>query len=283
MPGHGDVDPSEDEVDAEADPGTVPEAAADLDEAAIERAAGLVADSDHLVAFTGAGVSTESGIPDFRSPGGLWDTYDPRDFTIQALREDPVAYWERRLEMRAEREFSWSDVEPNPAHEAIARLEAEGPLSTVITQNVDGLHQAAGSDPDDVLELHGTRTAAKCLGCGQRLALDLLAGKLDDEPLPPECDDCGGLLKRATVSFGEQLPQDVLRRAKREARACDCFLVVGSSLTVEPAASLPRLARQHGAALVVVNLDATPMDDDADVVAYGKAGEALPRIAERAL
>lgn len=281
MPGQGDVDPSEGEEDD--GPGTVPDAAAELDEGAIDRAADLVAGSEHLVAFTGAGVSTESGIPDFRSPGGLWDTYDPRDFTIQALRGDPVAYWERRMEMRAEREFSWSDVEPNPAHEAIARLEADGPLSTVITQNVDGLHQAAGSDPDAVLELHGTRTAAKCLGCGQRLALSVLEGKLDDEALPPECDDCGGLLKRATVSFGEQLSQDVLRRAKQEARECDCFLVVGSSLTVEPAASLPRLAREHGAALVVVNLDATPMDDDADAVAYGKAGEALPRIVEEAL
>lgn len=267
----------------DTDPDTVPEGAAELDESAIERAADLVADSDHLVAFTGAGVSTESGIPDFRSPGGLWDTYDPRDFTIQALRSDPVAYWERRLEMRAERDFSWSDVEPNPAHEALARLAAEGPLSTLITQNVDGLHQAAGSDPDDVLELHGTRTAAKCLGCGRRLALSVLEEKLENEALPPECDDCGGLLKRATVSFGEQLPRDVLQRAQREARECDTFLVAGSSLTVEPAASMPRIARQHGAALVVVNLDATPMDDEADAVAYGKAGEALPRIVERAL
>jgi NAD-dependent deacetylase len=245
--------------------------------------ADAVREADTAVAFTGAGVSTESGIPDFRSPGGIWDTYDPRDFTIGALRSDPVAYWERRLEMRAERDFSWSDVEPNPAHEAIARLEDEGPLSTVITQNVDGLHQAAGSDPDAVLELHGTRTAAKCLGCGQRLSLAVLQRKLDDEPLPPECDDCGDLLKRATVSFGEQLPVDVLQRARREARDCDCFLVAGSSLTVEPAASMPRIAGQHGAALIVVNLDATPMDDVADVVAYGKAGEVLPRIVERAL
>ena len=281
MSGGEDADPGAGR--GHTDPGTVPEAAAHLDEAAIDRAADLVAESEHLVAFTGAGVSTESGIPDFRSPGGLWDTYDPRDFTIQALRSDPVAYWERRLEMREERDFTWTDVEPNPAHAALARLESEGSLSTVITQNVDDLHQAAGNAPENVLELHGTRTAAKCLGCGQRLDLSILEEKLADEPLPPECDDCGGLLKRATVSFGEQLPRDVLRRARREARECDTFLVAGSSLTVEPAASLPRIARDGGAALIVVNLDATPMDDDADAVAYGKAGEALPRIVDGAL
>ena len=269
--------------DTDPDPGTVPEAAAELDEAAIARAADLVAESDHLVAFTGAGVSTESGIPDFRSPGGLWERYDPSDFTIQALHSDPVAYWERRLEMREGRDFSWEDVEPNSAHEAIARLEAEGPLSTVITQNVDGLHQDAGSSPDSVLELHGTRKHAKCIGCRQRLDLSILEGKLEEEDLPPRCDDCGGLLKRATVSFGESLPSAVLQRAKREAQACDCFVVVGSSLTVEPAASLPRVAHRNGASVVIVNLDATPMDDDADVVAYGRAGDALPRIVDGAL
>jgi len=265
------------------DPDPVPEAAAELDEDAISRAAELVDQSEHLVAFTGAGASTESGIPDFRSPGGLWERYDPRDFTIQALHADPVAYWERRLEMREGRDFSWEDVEPNPAHSAIARLEAEGPLSVVITQNVDGLHQAAGSSPDAVLELHGTRKHAKCLGCGGRLDLAILERKLAEEDLPPRCDDCGGLLKRATVSFGESLPRVVLQRAEREARECDCFVVVGSSLTVEPAASLPRVALRNGAAVVIVNLDATPMDDDADVVAYGRAGEALPRIVDGAL
>ena len=282
MTGEEDVDDGATGT-APADPATVPESVAEPDPAAIDRAADLLAVSEHLVAFTGAGVSTESGIPDFRSPGGLWDSYDPRDFTIQALRSDPVAYWERRLEMRAERDFSWTDVEPNPAHSAIARLGSDGPLSAVITQNVDGLHQAAGSDPASVLELHGTRTAAKCLGCDQRLDLSMLDGKLDEEELPPRCDDCGGLLKRATISFGERLPREVLRRAKREARECDTFLVAGSSLTVEPAASLPRIALENGAALVVVNLDATPMDDAADAVVYGRAGEALPRIVDRAL
>jgi len=247
----------------------------------IERAAALVREADDVVGFTGAGVSTESGIPDFRSPGGLWDRYDPSDFTIQALHDDPVAYWEKRLEMREEREFDWEDIDPNPAHYAFADLEDAGRLSALVTQNVDGLHQAAGSE--HVLELHGTRTEAKCLGCDRRLPLDTLEHELEAGPLPPRCDDCDGLLKRATVSFGEALPRDVLTGARRAARTCDCLLVAGSSLTVEPAASLPRIALRNGADLVVVNLDETGVDRDADVVIHGKAGETLPPIVERAL
>ncbi|MFB6172634.1 MAG: NAD-dependent deacetylase [Haloarculaceae archaeon] len=247
----------------------------------VDRAADLLGASEHLVGFTGAGVSTESGIPDFRSPGGLWDRYDPSDFTIQALRRDPVAYWERRREMRAEREFDWSAVEPNPAHHALAALERDGPLEALVTQNVDGLHQAAGSER--VLELHGTRTEAKCLECDRRVPIETLERKLEDEPLPPRCDACDGLLKRATVSFGEALPRQVLQSARQAAVDCDCFLVAGSSLTVQPAASLPRLALQNGADLVVVNLEATAMDDAAAVAVQGKAGEVLPRVVERAL
>ena len=249
----------------------------------IERAGELVGDAERLVVFTGAGVSTESGIPDFRSPGGIWDRYDPSDFTIDAFRRDPVAYWERSLEREAESDFSWEEVEPNPAHEAIARLERDGPLSAVVTQNVDGLHQAAGNDPDRVLELHGTRKEAKCLDCARRFPISVLETKLDEEPLPPRCDECDGLVKRATIAFGERLPQEVLRRAEQESRACDCFVIVGSSVTVQPAASLPRIAVQYGADLIVVNLQETPMDDDADVVLAEKAGEALPRIVDAAL
>lgn len=254
-----------------------------MTDAELERAADLIAASDHLVAFTGAGVSTESGIPDFRSPGGIWDRYDPDDFTIQALRRDPVSYWETRLEMRERGVFDWEEYDPNPAHEAIARLEDDGPLSSVITQNVDGLHQAAGNDPESVLELHGTFDRAKCADCDRRFPTETLESKLDAASLPPRCEACGGLLKYATVSFGETLPRDVLMRARRESRECDCFLVVGSSVTVEPAASLPRLAARDGASLLVVNLEPTPIDDLADAVVHGEAGDALPRIVDRAV
>lgn len=249
----------------------------------IDEAARRVAASEQLVVFTGAGVSTESGIPDFRSPGGIWDRFDPNDFTIQKLKREPVAYWEARLEMERESDFDWGTVDPNPAHEAIARLEHDGPLSSVITQNVDGLHQAAGNSPETVLELHGRRDRAKCIGCDVRLPLSVLEEKLDEEPLPPRCDECDGLLKYATVSFGEMLPPDVLSRARRESQTCDCFMVVGSSVTVEPAASLPRIAARNGATLLVVNLDSTGVDGSADVVVSGKAGETLPVIVDRAL
>ncbi len=249
----------------------------------IDRAVERIAESDRLVVFTGAGVSTESGIPDFRSPGGIWDRYDPKDFTIQSLKRDPVSYWEKRLEMESESDIDWENVEPNPAHEAIARLEHEGLLSCVITQNVDGLHQAAGNDPADVLELHGTREGAKCLDCDRRPPVETIESKLKDEPLPPRCDACGGLLKYATVSFGEKLPPEVLSRARRESRECDCFLVVGSSVAVEPAASLPRVAARNDASLLVVNLDSTGVDRSADVVINGKAGETVPLIVDRAI
>lgn len=246
----------------------------------LRRAQRALASADDVVAFTGAGVSTESGIPDFRSPGGIWDRFDPRDFTIQTLYDDPVGYWEKRLELRDAMDFDWEAVEPNPAHEALADLERSGPLSAVITQNVDGLHQKAGNEPSRVFELHGTRTQAKCLGCERRLPLSTLDRKLEESELPPRCDDCGGLLKRATVSFGERLPSSVLSAARTAATECDCLLVVGSSLTVEPAASLPRLTRQNGGELVIVNLEPTGLENSATAFLEGKAGELLPRLVD---
>lgn len=261
-----------------------PDVATDVEEGDIERAAERIRTADEVVVFTGAGVSTESGVPDFRSPGGIWDKYDPSDFTIQALRRDPVSYWERRLERREESDIDWAEIKPNPAHEAIADLESVGKLSWVVTQNVDGLHQEAGNDPDNVLELHGTRKRAKCLDCGIRLPLSVLEEKLESEPLPPECDTCGGLLKRATVSFGEQLPADVLQQARSAARSCDCMLAVGSSLTVQPAASLPRTTLQYGGDLVIVNLEPTGLEGrDGTTFLKGKAGQVVPEVVERAL
>lgn len=252
--------------------------ASDIDEA-IE----ILRESDNLVVFTGAGVSTESGIPDFRSPGGIWDQYDPMNFTIQAFRRDPVAYWERRLEMREEQEYEWADIDPNAAHQAIAELEDTEKFQWLITQNVDGLHQEAGSNPERVLELHGTRRRAKCIGCDRRFDISVLEEKLDEDSLPPRCDDCDGLLKRATVSFGESLPAAVLSQAREAAQSSDCFLVVGSSLSVEPAASLPRVAARNDAALLIVNLRETPLDHLASVVLSEKAGTVVPQLVEGVL
>ena len=248
-------------------------------EQAVRRARAALSSADDVVAFTGAGVSTESGIPDFRSPGGIWDRFDPRDFTIQRLRNDPVGYWETRLEAREAMDFDWETVEPNPAHEALVDLERAGVLSAIITQNVDGLHQKAGTDPDRVFELHGTRTQAKCLDCEEQFPLSTLEHKLADQ-LPPRCDDCGGLMKRATVSFGERLPSSVLSAARAAATDCDCLLVVGSSLTVEPAASLPRLAVRNGGDLVICNLEPTGLEHQATAFLQGKAGEVLPRLVD---
>lgn len=261
-----------------------PDVSADVDETALSNAIDTLQDADDVVVFTGAGVSTESGIPDFRSPGGVWDKYDPSDFTIQALRRDPVSYWERRLERRNESTIDWDSVTPNPAHESIAALEEQGMLSYVITQNVDGLHQKAGNDPDRVLELHGTRHQSKCLECQQRFSLDILETKLTDKSLPPQCDQCGGLLKRATVSFGEQLPADVLREARMAAESCDVMLAVGSSLTVQPAASLPRTTLQSGGVVIIVNLEPTGLErQDRTIFLKGKAGEVVPAIVDDAL
>lgn len=249
----------------------------------INEANSILQGSDNLVVFTGAGVSTESGIPDFRSPGGIWDQYDPMDFTIQAFRQDPVGYWERRLEMRAEQDYDWADIQPNAAHQAIADLDGTEKFQWLITQNVDGLHQEAGSDPDRVLELHGTRRQAKCLGCDRRFDISVLEEKLEQESLPPRCDDCDGLLKRATVSFGESLPAVVLSQAREAAQSSDCFLVVGSSLSVEPAASLPRVAARNDADLLIVNLTETPLDHLASVVLSEKAGTVVPQLVEGVL
>lgn len=238
-----------------------------------------LAASDRLVAFTGAGVSTESGIPDFRGPDGVWKEFDPRDLSITALRSNPADYWTRRREFEAQ--IDWEAVEPNAAHDALAKLETAGPLQAVITQNVDGLHQAAGNET--VFELHGTRQAAECLGCGQRVATDVLDSQLAKDSIPPRCPACRDLLKYATVAFGQALPAETLEQARREIAAADGILVVGSSLTVEPAASLPRTGVQTGSDLVIVNLESTPLDSLATAVIRAEAGEILPRLTDSLL
>jgi len=225
------------------------------------------------VAFTGAGISTESGIPDFRSPGGIWSKRRPVYFdefldSADARRE----YWEQKAQLHEE----FGSARPNVGHQALARWETIGRLRGVITQNIDGLHQLAGSR--EVLELHGTARAIACLDCGARYDADAVVREFLHRGEVPSCPSCDGLLKHATVSFGQMLPADVLQKAFGYSRQSDLFLAMGSSLVVEPAASLPPRAKEYGARLVIINREPTPQDELADVVVHASIGETLAEI-----
>jgi NAD-dependent deacetylase len=243
----------------------------------IRTAAAIIGDAERLVVLTGAGVSTESGIPDFRSPGGIWSKYDPREFTFDrfcASAEVRRGYWE----MGASLYPLLRDAAPNTAHRALAALERRGGLERIVTQNIDGLHQKAGSSPERVIEIHGTALAVTCLTCGWRTDRDTIQTRFAAGDVDPRCA-CGGLLKPATVSFGQAMPERETAQAFTDARAADAFLVVGSSLVVYPAASLPGVAVERGAPLVIVNREETPYDPYAAVVLHGSAGESLGAIA----
>ena len=235
--------------------------------------------ASRVVAFTGAGVSTESGIPDFRSPGGVWTRYDPRNFEFDRYVEDPEC---RRLSWEMRREFFAVTVAPNPAHVALARLEEAGRALGVVTQNIDGLHQEAGSRR--VVELHGTAREVMCLGerplgapdgCGWKAPHTWAFERLDAGETDPRCPRCGGLVKSATVSFGQQLFPGVVEEAVGLVEQADLLVVAGSSLQVYPAAGLPLEAVGAGASLAIVNDEETPFDDVATLVVRGKAGEVL--------
>jgi len=243
----------------------------------LEAAALAIADAERAVSMTGAGVSTASGVPDFRSEGGLWDRYDPDDFHVGRFERDPAGFWELWIEIQEE-VFGNADVRPNPAHEALAGLEAAGHLDAVVTQNVDGLHQAAGSDA--VIELHGTHDRVECRRCGRKSGAASAVERAREGERPPRCDACSGVLKPASVLFGETLPEAALIRAHVHAEKCDAFLVAGSSLTVEPAASLPETAAGTGATLIVVNDEPTPHDGLATCVFRDDVTAVLPRIRE---
>ena len=232
-----------------------------------------------ITAFTGAGISTESGIPDYRGPGGVWERNAPP--TLSDFRENLETrrqYWEERRE----RYPVLRDTEPNAGHLALARLQSAGRLSHVITQNIDGLHQKAGSDPERTIELHGTAHRVRCLDCGASWPADEIQTRLELEPLPA-CENCGGMLRAATVLFGQAMPEDALRRAFDVARATDLMLVVGSSLVVQPAARLPQIAVASGARLAIVNNEPTPLDSLADVVVRSSAGAVLTALADALL
>ncbi|MDP9366637.1 MAG: NAD-dependent deacylase [Chloroflexota bacterium] len=256
-------------VGAAADEDTVRDVVADL--------VALARPARRIVAFTGAGISTESGIPDYRGPGGVWERQAPP--TIGDFRENPEtrrAYWERRRDGYP----TMAAAEPNPGHRALVALERLGRLSAIVTQNIDGLHQKAGSDPDRVIELHGTTHAVRCLDCGRSWPAAAIQRRLEAGDRLPACEVCGGPLRAATVLFGEPLPAEALRRAAQVTRDSDLMLVVGSSLVVNPAAQLPRLAKQVGARLAIVNRTPTLLDTLADVRAWGEAGETLTGLVE---
>lgn len=242
----------------------------------MERLAQLIVRSRKIIAFTGAGVSTESGIPDFRSPGGIWSKYDPEDFTIQKFvssEESRRVFWK----MSAEGALL-SEAAPNPAHYAIADLHSLGKLDCVITQNIDNLHQKSGVPEERVLELHGNMRRVICLSCRKRFPLPEMLPAVRDGTEIPECRDCKGILKPDAVLFGEQLPIVTLREATRRAQKCDLFIVIGSTLMVYPAAYIPTYAAGAGTALAIVNLTQTPIDHEAQVVIRGKAGEIMPGV-----
>ena len=254
----------------------------------VDELAGLLASSRRVTTFTGAGVSTESGIPDFRSPGGVWTRYDPRDFTFDRYvdsAEVRASAWAMR------REFFARDVRPNPAHRAIARIESAGRSHGVVTQNIDGLHQLAGST--NVVEIHGTAREVMCIGhaprhgtpdgCGFTAPYTWAFEQVDAGDPDPSCPRCGGLVKSSTVSFGQVLLPGVVEQATMLATTADLMLAVGSSLQVWPAADLPVWATRAGVPLVIVNDEPTPLDDLATVVVRGRAGEVLPAAVDSVL
>jgi NAD-dependent deacetylase len=228
--------------------------------------------ASRIVIFTGAGISTESGIPDFRSPGGVWSKMRPIYFQefigSEAKRREA---WTRVFNGAA----GWVGKEPNSGHFAVARLIASGKASTVITQNVDNLHQASGVPADKVIELHGNASYAKCLECGLRHELDDLRSGFVDRGEIPVCRACGGLLKTATISFGQSMPEEPMMRAEEETYRCDLFLVLGSSLVVTPAAHFPVKAKRNEARLVILNREETPLDSIADLVLNEEIGPTM--------
>ena len=239
-----------------------------------QRLRGFLADSKRAVVFTGAGISTESGIPDFRSPGGIWSKFKPIDFndfltSAHARRES----W--RLKFMFDEDMR--KAEPNLGHRAISKLVAEGVVSHVITQNVDGLHQRSGVPDERVIELHGNTTYAHCLDCGQRYDLGLIKANFERDESMPICDHCDGLVKTATISFGQAMPEKAMLKAQAASVNCDLFIAIGSSLVVYPAAGFPVIAKRNGAQLVIINRETTDLDDLADLVIQDEIGPVLSK------
>ena len=248
-----------------------------MNEAPAERLGEMISRAERVVAFTGAGISAESGIPTYRGEGGVWHKYNPDLYaSIDYFEKDPSYYWRFFSEVRLK---LLKDIQPNAAHEALARLERAGKLSSVITQNIDGLHQDAGARR--VIELHGNTREIYCTVCRTDYAFETLCDILKREN-PPLCPSCRGVLRPDIVFFGEPLPNHALAEASAEVQACDLILAIGSTLSVQPAAGFPMIAREHGAKFVIINKGPTVLDDYADMVIDGSAGEVMTAVLDKA-
>lgn len=238
----------------------------------IEQLGDMIADASVIVPFTGAGISTECGIPDFRSPGGLWTRNRPIPFDEFVASQDARdEAWRRRFAM----EETFAAAKPGRGHRALAALYKAGKVPAVITQNIDNLHQASGIGSDSVIELHGNTTYARCIGCDRRFELTWAKQQFDRTAHAPNCSSCGEPVKTATISFGQAMPEEEMHRAAELARTCDLFIAIGSSLVVWPAAGFPMMARNSGAKLVIINNEPTEQDDLADLVIRHDIGETL--------
>jgi len=232
-------------------------------------------EAGRVVAFTGAGISTESGIPDFRSPGGLWTKNQPIPFKeFVASEEARIESWRRKAAI----DPSIEAASPSAGHRALAELVGQGKVTHVITQNIDNLHQLAGTPDEQVIELHGNGRYAACLECGERFELAWVFGEFEQSGRPPDCTSCGGLIKSATISFGQPMPDTAMRDARAATLAADLFVSLGSSLQVYPAAGFPALAKQNGAKLVIINREPTPFDKLADLVIHDEIGTVMAEL-----
>lgn len=237
----------------------------------------MIQNAGRILVFTGAGLSTESGIPDFRSPGGIWEKYDPSDFYYQKIVSDTRArekYWQMSSEMYG----TMKDARPNRAHLALKALEDAGKLLAIVTQNIDHLHHKAGNRPDSIIELHGTAFSVLCLDCHKTYGRDDIEERLRKGIKAPSCDACGGILKPGTISFGQAMPEKEMAISFQKAEECDLCMVLGSSLVVQPAAMVPAHAARNGAPLIIINRDPTPLDGEADLVLNMSVSKALERM-----
>jgi NAD-dependent deacetylase len=234
----------------------------------------MIAEAECMVAFTGAGISTESGIPDYRSPGGIWTKFRPIDFgDFMASAEARRETWRRKFASHE----TLQKATPNAGHRALARLVEKGKMAAVVTQNIDGLHQASGMPDNKVIELHGNATYAACLDCRKRYELDWVREIFAIDERLPICTACGGIIKTATISFGQSMPEAEMERAREVTMAADLFIVLGSSLVVYPAAGFPIMAKRNGSRLVIVNREPTDQDEFADLVINAEIGATMSR------